>query len=455
MQKELGFSYEVIIGVAKEEYIDWSYPVSELERHTKIIFERLKKDPFFLEKTRKRFDEGLESQEKTFRAAEGDLSPLPERELLNLFHKFVEAREYTVGVGHVIESISLAFEQRIRHILQRKASGKKLNEDFSAITAPTTPSFLSQKDELLFQIKKRNGKEKQEKVREYLRKYYWIQSGYMGGPLIQVKDVLRAAEEAEALPQTDPHQIKTKKESLMREYGFLPAEKQIIHWIEFVTDWQDDRKSKIMRGDFGLTRLIEEISRRFGVSELALEYHLGREITSETLRSGKLEAEGMQRRKGCVLLETIHGSEIRGYSNYQIISKGMNKNNEQAETLSGACASMGTATGPVRILTTLDSISKMKDGEILVASMTRPEYVPAMKKAAAIVTDEGGITSHAAIVSRELGKPCVIGTKVATKVLKDGWIVQVKASHGQVVVVEKGEKVANRTPKKKQEGNNR
>jgi len=73
----------------------------------------------------------------------------------------------------------------------------------------------------------------------------------------------------------------------------------------------------------------------------------------------------------------------------------------------------------------------------LVTSMTRPEFVPAMRKAVAIVTDEGGITSHAAIVSRELGIPCVIGTKSATKVLKDGWIVQVKANHGQIVVLEK------------------
>ena len=64
--------------------------------------------------------------------------------------------------------------------------------------------------------------------------------------------------------------------------------------------------------------------------------------------------------------------------------------------------------------------------------MTDPRYVPAMKKAAAIVTDEGGITCHAAIVSRELKKPCIIGTKIATKVLKDGDEVEVDAEKGVV-----------------------
>ena len=77
-------------------------------------------------------------------------------------------------------------------------------------------------------------------------------------------------------------------------------------------------------------------------------------------------------------------------------------------------------------------LNKIKVGEILVANFTTPEYVPAMKKAAAIVTDDGGITSHAAIVARELKKPCVIGTKISTKVLRDGDLVEVDANKGIV-----------------------
>ena len=74
----------------------------------------------------------------------------------------------------------------------------------------------------------------------------------------------------------------------------------------------------------------------------------------------------------------------------------------------------------------------MEKGDVLVSSMTRPELVPAMKKALAVVTDEGGMTCHAAIVSRELGIPCVVGTKIATKAFKDGDFVEVNANHGVV-----------------------
>src|SRR3990167_1488196 len=100
--------------------------------------------------------------------------------------------------------------------------------------------------------------------------------------------------------------------------------------------------------------------------------------------------------------------------------------------LVGTAASPGIGTGIVKVLKSPKEIEKVKQGDILVAKMTSPDYVPAMKKAAGIVTDEGGLTSHAAIVSRELGVPCVVGTKEATKKLKDELIVTVYGSEGLV-----------------------
>lgn len=105
-----------------------------------------------------------------------------------------------------------------------------------------------------------------------------------------------------------------------------------------------------------------------------------------------------------------------------------------AETpiLSGSPASPGIGTGQAKILKSPKELSKVKLGDILVAKMTSPDYVPAMKKASAIVTDEGGMTSHAAIVSRELGIPCVVGTKEATEKLKDDIVVTVDGSRGLI-----------------------
>lgn len=114
----------------------------------------------------------------------------------------------------------------------------------------------------------------------------------------------------------------------------------------------------------------------------------------------------------------------------------LNAGNNKTKEIKGVGATKGIYSGVVKIITNIKKEgNKLKAGEILVTSMTRPEYLLLMKKAGAFITDEGGITSHAAIVSRELGKPCIIGTKIATKVLKDGDLVEVDANKGIVKIL--------------------
>lgn len=103
------------------------------------------------------------------------------------------------------------------------------------------------------------------------------------------------------------------------------------------------------------------------------------------------------------------------------------------EFVRGLNASPGVAVGPVRVALRIEDADALQPGDILVARMTSPDWVPFMRRAAAIVTDAGGMTSHAAIVSRELGLPCVVGTRQATSVLHDGMLVTVDATAGTVL----------------------
>jgi pyruvate,water dikinase len=98
---------------------------------------------------------------------------------------------------------------------------------------------------------------------------------------------------------------------------------------------------------------------------------------------------------------------------------------------------MGKARGIVKVITSAKLLYKVNEGDILVTAMTRPEYLISMRKAAAIITDDGGITCHAAIISRELKIPCIIGTKYATRILKDGDLVEVDANKGIVKILKK------------------
>ena len=107
---------------------------------------------------------------------------------------------------------------------------------------------------------------------------------------------------------------------------------------------------------------------------------------------------------------------------------------EESEVMEfkGNIAFKGKIQGIAKVVMNAHQIGKVNEGDILIAPTTAPSYIVGMGKASAFVTDEGGITSHTAIVAREMKKPCIIGTKIATKVLKDGDLVEVDAERGIV-----------------------
>ena len=184
------------------------------------------------------------------------------------------------------------------------------------------------------------------------------------------------------------------------------------------------------------------------IEELKLEYNQFILLTHQEILNGlnsgkkfKLE-EFKKRNQGYVFLiekgkpSMIFGRDAKHLSD--IVDKNIGLPNSKENVMAGQAVSSGLVRGRARIIMKVDKLKEVKAGDVLVCSMTSPEYVPAMKNAIAIITDEGGLLSHASIVSRELNKPCVVGTKNATKVLKDGDLVEVDANEGIVRILKKG-----------------
>lgn len=130
-----------------------------------------------------------------------------------------------------------------------------------------------------------------------------------------------------------------------------------------------------------------------------------------------------------------------GYKNDSFISNeklfAKQEIDSSVKEIKGMIAQMGCVKGIVKIVLNVRETAKVQKGDILVTYMTSPDFLQAMKKAAAFVTNEGGLTCHAAIIARELKKPCIIGTKIATKVLHDGDWVEVDANKGIVKIIKK------------------
>lgn len=157
------------------------------------------------------------------------------------------------------------------------------------------------------------------------------------------------------------------------------------------------------------------------------------------LKGKPLPDEELQRRKICYILE-MAGKKLKVTSGEKAKIRFEKEFEEKLPeknitTIKGTTACKGKAKGIVRIVISQADQGKMSRGDILVSTMTTPNLMAGIKLAAAIVTDEGGVTAHAAIVARELNIPCIIGTKIATKVLKDGCLVEVNADTGIVTIL--------------------
>ncbi len=185
-----------------------------------------------------------------------------------------------------------------------------------------------------------------------------------------------------------------------------------------------------------LKKFINKISKKSGYGQNIVEFLTIEEIAAY-LERGVLpnEQELVERSKGLGIYFEGNSFKLLVGEDYQALMRHLV--GESKTELKGNAAYLGVAKGVVRIVIDPTNVKEFNEGDILVTGMTRPEFLPLMKKAAAFVTDAGGLLSHAAIVARELQKPCLLATEIGTKVLHDGDEVEVDATKGVVKIIKR------------------
>jgi pyruvate,water dikinase len=217
--------------------------------------------------------------------------------------------------------------------------------------------------------------------------------------------------------QVTPDEYVVKKDSMkVVEKHVVKKDRQIVSDVKGGTKWvkvQDTMQKKPVLDDTSIVRLA-----KYGI-KIEKHYGVPQDIEWAVDDSGRIFI--LQARP-----ETVHGTE------------GARESTEGKELmekdilLRGIGVSPGKASGKVQIMLDVKKMSGFRQGDVLVTEMTTPDWLPAMKIAAAIVTNLGGKTCHAAIVSRELGVPCIVGTEKATKVLKDGEEITIDGQRGLI-----------------------
>lgn len=336
----------------------------------------------------------------------------------------------------------------------RKAFFGRQNIDECIATAAVTKklSFVTQEElavlELASHIENNSLKLKSESYKNALSsvhgRFAWGVMGYFDEKpktigqyheeVVQALD--RGATKALTVLRSRVKEDERKKEELsssMDEEG-----KRLVEVASYATYLKDYFKSSENELEYWAEPLFSEISRRTGLTPEFIKDMHPKEILE--LIEGKNVSEGfvLERLKHNVVLSNFEKIEVLvGKEADDFEKKYFDTFKRDQKEFKGRVASLGFAKGKAKVILGGNDFHKLKKGDILVVNNTSPDFVPIMRKAAAIVSEEGGLTAHVSVVSREFGIPCVVGIPNITEILDDGDVVEVDAERGVVTVIKK------------------
>jgi phosphohistidine swiveling domain-containing protein len=429
-----------------ENRADWLHPFSELKYTADEINKLLKQNPNLAEEMILEFQKYEDQFYKICIDIDTKiLSELNDKEIIKSYNNLAEIYANKLIPSPLIDGYALSMDtiisQTIEKHLEDRGRLKEFVKIFETLTAPTFISFLQLEELDLLKLALQDSISDKE-LKNHQEKYFWIDNNYVKDRVLGLSYFENRLKEfskiniKERIQEIEESPIKNKKvkENLIKE---LELPEELIIQLE-LTDrfsyWQDERKKGTFWATHYFSLLLEELAVRTKYSILELKYAFPSEL-ADIIKNKFLVDTLRERFKGCLLVWAFDKYDVT--TDKKIIDNIMSGEKEKIidKEIRGMTVSLGKATGKVKIIKSAKEIDKVEEGDILVAVMTRPDYVPAMKRAAAVVTNEGGITCHAAIISRELKIPCIIGTKIATEVLEDGMEVEVNANHGVLRII--------------------
>jgi len=365
-----------------------------------------------------------------------------------LWEKHLKFYTYGMHLDHFIE-----WSDREIEILRKKYPALNLQE----LIKPSRQTFLAEEELDLLKIAKKIEKNKINSfenlkntecytlLSEHQKKYFWIENNYKYTPQITIEEFFRRAKELvnedidSRIKDIENYENSYKKscQKIFGETKVSPEDKKIIEIMSFSSWWQDGRKATTLLVNYWINSFLEKASKKYNIDFEKLQYIHPDEFQKMLISKNF----NLPEVKDTVIVWDSNGDFARYYDKDFLKIKEIVLVKPDPKTMKevkGSPAFGGNIRGNVRII--YNPKSDFKKGDVLVTTMTRPEFVPLMKRASAVITDEGGITSHAAIIARELKIPCIVGTKFATHFLKDGDLVEVDADKGIVKIIKNNNK---------------
>ncbi|MDO8740095.1 MAG: PEP-utilizing enzyme [Candidatus Woesearchaeota archaeon] len=326
-----------------------------------------------------------------------------------------------------IEFVEKDFDEEVKSLF-----GKEANKVIDLLSIPRDSFLLREEKELLAISKKPNFRQL---IKEHVKNYFWLNNNYVDTKYLGEGFFL---DKLKSLKLTEEHNMNDKKKFLNSlEGGKYKRLKTLANMVEFITFVQDTRKRTAIEASYYINELLDEMRAKKGLSKEEISLLTGQELIQlDTITiSGK---ELIKRKKKIVCYYHDGNYEMRtGDDGCKFEQEIAPFSISGQTTFFGRPAYRGKLRGAVNVILSVKELHKLKDKEILVTSNTTPDYVPFLKKAKAVITEKGGITSHAAIISREMKIPCIVGIKHITLALKTGDEIEVDAYKGVVKIIKR------------------
>jgi phosphohistidine swiveling domain-containing protein len=394
------------------------------------IFAKYKKDRKIIDKYISKFK--IESKKfisfcNTF---EKGVDKKNNKELLQLYKQFNLMYVNCFSWG---EPLALNLNTKFEELIKNKI----LNENISLLFMPKKESYIQKEEKELIEVKL--GKRK---LNNHFNKFKWISVDY-NGEAYSIDDFEKRLNKIK-----DPYNnlktiVKKRKLLLIKQkeiFSKLDKETKLYCLDSQKCNYLNDLKKEIFtKSHYYVKFLMKEISKRINLTLEETEYLLSKEI-EDALNNKKIKKNISKERykKSAYISVGIEKNKFKIYFLNNKEEEKLRKNIKNNDNeIKGLCAFPGKVKGKARLIINRNDFDKMKKNEILVTHFTTPDFIFLIKKAKAIITDVGGLTSHAAIVSRELNKPCIVGTKNATDLIKDNDILEIDAKEGLILIKDK------------------
>lgn len=419
------------IATVENKYMKAYYDPRDFRAIYKSMIKNLEEDPEWYIKFKKSFEKSTEIFINTTEYINKNLNKYSKAELITAIEKLINSAIQCQSYGYITQCFNIMKEEYWVTKYIKSLCDNLSKKDIDILLTSTTPSFISN-----FELELYNASEND--IPKILKKFYWIKSSYYSQLNLTIQDL---KEEKEKLNKSNNNYegLKNKKELIFQKCENSNKLRIFVNFVDVFITLQDERKVNVLRLNHLLQKIVEKIHEflpNWSIDEI---YSLTPHELLDLL-NGKISEEFKHtiKKRNEKSVWVISDKAYCITTDEKIVKKIFKlMEEEESDILDGFVASEGKVKGKAKIIISEDDFHKMEEGDILITSMTRPEFIPVMKKAAAFVTNEGGITCHAAIVSREMKKPCIIGTKIATKVFKDGDLIEVDANKGVVKKLDK------------------